>query len=294
MRSDRALSRRGFGALALSGAAAVAGCSSRGAPAGRKTGGVQPSRSAYGADASQYGELYRGVGDRRPGTVVVIHGGFWRSQYDLSLGAPLAQDLAGRGWTSWNLEYRRVGGGGGWPQTLDDVAAGIDHLATLDVDTSAVVAIGHSAGGQLAVWAAGRAALPRAAPGSAPRVRLSGVVSQAGVLDLLTAARTAVGGTAVPDLMGGTPQQHPDRYREGDPIEQVPLDVPVLCLHSRADANVPFAQSTAYVAAATRAGAHATLHETTGDHFTLIDTGSSAWTAARDAVPDLMAGRLPA
>ena len=149
---------------------------------------------------------------------MVIHGGFWRSQYDLSLGAPLAEDLAGRGWTTWNLEYRRVGNGGGWPATLDDVAAGIDHLTTLGVDTSAVVAVGHSAGGQLAAWAAGRGRLPAAAPGSAPRVRLSGVVSQAGVLDLLTAARTGVGGSAVPDLLGGTPAQTPSVTAIADPL----------------------------------------------------------------------------
>lgn len=254
---------------------------------------MRSDRSAYGADPSQFGELYRGSGEGRAGTVVLIHGGFWRSRYDLSLGAPLARDLAARGWTCWNLEYRRVGNGGGWPQTFDDVAAGIDHLTTLDVDTAAVVAVGHSAGGHLAVWAAGRGGLPAGTPGAAPRVRLSAAVSQAGVLDLLTAARTGVGGTAVPDLLGGTPEQHPERYRAGDPIEQLPLHVPVLCLHSRADSNVPFAQSTAYVAAAERAGAQAVLHETAGDHFTVIDPDSAAWAAARDALPGLLAGRLP-
>ena len=71
------------------------------------------------------------------------------------------------------------------------------------------------------------------------------------------------------------------------------MPVAVLCLHSRADANVPYAQSTAYVAAAERAGARAALHETAGDHFTLIDPDSAAWAAARDALPALMAGRLP-
>ena len=94
-----------------------------------------PQHVAYGPSAAQFGELYRPAGVSL-GTVVVIHGGFWRAQYDLSLGRPLAADLARKGYTAWNLEYRRVGAGGGWPNTLQDVADGIDHLAHLDVDTS--------------------------------------------------------------------------------------------------------------------------------------------------------------
>ena len=111
---------------------------------------------------------------------MVIHGGFWRAQYDASLGAPLAQDLVERGWTAWNLEYRRVGNGGGFPETFDDVAAGIDRLADVDgLDLSTVVTLGHSAGGHLAAWAAARGRRPqpsKAAAGQAlsrPRTRRS-------------------------------------------------------------------------------------------------------------------------
>jgi acetyl esterase/lipase len=161
------------------------------------------------------------------------------------------------------------------------------------MDASRVVAVGHSAGGQLAVWAAGRAKLPAGAPGAAPRVPLGGVVSQAGVLDLATAARTGVGATAVPDLLGGSPDRVPERYALADPIQQVPLAAPVLCLHARGDDNEPFAQSEAYVRDATAAGGAAELTETAGDHFTLIDPASDAWAAARSALPDLLAGRLP-
>jgi acetyl esterase/lipase len=243
------------------------------------------TRHLYGTNPAQFGDLYRPEGPAHPGVVVVIHGGFWRSAYNLSLGAPLAADLAARGYLAWNLEYRRVGNGGGWPATLADVAAGIDHLATLDVDTSHVTAIGHSAGGHLAVWAAGRAALPAKTPGAAPAVQVRAVVAQAGVLDLRTAAATGVGGTAVPDFLGGTPEQVPERYAVADPIRQVPLAAPVLCLHSRADHDVPFAQSTAYVAAATQAGGTATLCETDGDHFTAIDPSTAPWRAVIDALP---------
>ena len=118
-----------------------------------------PERLTYGDDPSQWADLYRpagGAGTSR-GVVVVIHGGFWKAEYGASLGAPLAEDLAARGWTAWNLEYRRVGNGGGDPATFDDVAAGIDLLADVEgLDLGTVLTLGHSAGGHLAAWAAAR------------------------------------------------------------------------------------------------------------------------------------------
>ena len=146
-------------------------------------------RIAYGSDPSQFAELTRPSGASR-GVVVVIHGGFWRAQYDLSLGRPLAASLAEEGWTAWNLEYRRVGNGGGWPQTPDDVSAGIDALAEVDgLDLSRVVTLGHSAGGHLAVWAAGR---QRLEPWRDAKVPVTAAISQAGVLDLAGAASPPV------------------------------------------------------------------------------------------------------
>jgi acetyl esterase/lipase len=253
----------------------------------RSAGAPAPTRHSYGSDPSQFGELSLPTQAPR-GTIVIIHGGFWRSQYGLALGRPLAADLVGRGYIVWNLEYRRVGNGGGWPSTLADVAVGIDHLAALEVETEHVVAIGHSAGGHLAVWAAGRDGIPDGAVGAAPRVSLSAVVSQAGVLDLVTAANTGVGATAVADLLGGFPDQVPQRYAIADPIQAVPLDVPVLCVHSKADRNVPYAQSVEYCSAAAAAGANATLHQVSGDHFTLIDPASAGWAVVVAALPDLL------
>ena len=158
----------------------------------------------YGADPAQFGEL--SLPDGRPlGTVVVLHGGFWGARYDLSLGRPLAADLAARGYAAWNLEYRRVGNGGGWPATFEDVAAGIDLLAALPVDASRVAAVGHSAGGHLGVWAAARAGLPDGAPGARPGVAVTGVISQGGVLGLADCARDRLGEDAAIKLMGGGP-----------------------------------------------------------------------------------------
>ena len=139
--------------------------------------------------------------------VVVIHGGFWKSAYDYTLGQPLARSLAAEGWTAWNIEYRRVGNGGGTPQTFDDVAAAIDALAEVeDLDTSTVVTLGHSAGGHLAVWAAGR---------EDPGVAVTHAISQAGVLDLVMSERMGLGGGAAASLLGHAPG--PDDAAVGPP-----------------------------------------------------------------------------
>jgi acetyl esterase/lipase len=258
------------------------------------------SRHRYGADPSQYGDLYLPAHGTaaRTGTVVVIHGGFWRSRYAADLGAPLAADLAGRGWTAWNLEYRRIGNGGGWPATLEDVAAGIDLLAELansneqagHTDLDRVVAIGHSAGGHLATWAAGRPNLPDTAVGGDPRVRLAGVVAQAAVLDLVQGAADGLGGKAVADFLGGLPDEVPERYRLASPQHQLPVGVPVRCVHSRDDDSVPFFQSVDYVRAARAAGDDSSLIEVSGGHFGVIDPGSAAWRAIVDLLPELVAG----
>lgn len=246
----------------------------------------------YGNDPAQFGELWRPAGSPSvppAATVVIVHGGFWRARYDLSLGRPLAADLSRRGYAAWNLEYRRAGAGGGWPATFEDVAAGFDLLAELPVDTSRVAAVGHSAGGHLAAWAAGRRKLPAGVPGASPRVTPAAVIAQAGVLALANCAREGVGGTAALDLMGGGPLDLPERYRLADPIAAVPVEAAVLCLHSRRDDEVPFAYSERYVEAATRAGGTAALRETGGDHYTLIDPGTADWRAAVEALPALLA-----
>ena len=227
----------------------------------------------YGDDPSQFGELSRATGATK-GVVVVIHGGFWRAAYDLSLGRPLAASLITHGWDAYNLEYRRVGNGGGWPETFDDVAAGIDALAKVDgLDTSKVIALGHSAGGHLAVWAAGRYKLTGTS-WAKPAVPLTAAISQAGVLDLTSSVREDLGSGAAQALMGGTVDK---RYQEADPTAQIPLNVPVRCVHARADDTVPLSQSSGYVDRARAAGADAELVEVEGDHFVVIDPASRAW-----------------
>jgi acetyl esterase/lipase len=225
----------------------------------------------YGTDPSQYGELYRPAGSSR-GVVVVVHGGFWRAMYDATLGRPPAEALARAGWTAWNLEYRRVGNGGGAPQTFDDVAAGIDRLGDVPgLDLTTVVTLGHSAGGHLATWAAARARFPSWRPA---RVPVTAVISQAGVLDLVAAFEDDLGDGAVKAFLGEPPG--PD-YVRWDPQQQIPLDVPVWCVHGTQDETVPFSQSARYVARAQEAGARAELVEVSTDHMAVFDPSTDAW-----------------
>ena len=178
------------------------------------------STHPYGSDPSQLGELHLPSGTAPHPVCVVVHGGYWKAQYDRSLMKGLCDDLAAHGLAAWNLEYRRVGAGGGWPETFLDVAAGVDALADVDapLDLSRVVAVGHSAGGQLAMWAAGRSTLPGDAPGEKPRVSITAVVSQAGVLDLTLAAGLMPSSTPTRALLGD-PTTYFERYVLASPRE---------------------------------------------------------------------------
>ena len=145
--------------------------------------------------------------------------------------------------------------------------------------------VGHSAGGHLALWAAGRDRLPVDAPGADPRVAFTAAVSLAGVNDLAGAYRANPGGGAVAGLMGCGPDECPDRYALADPIRQVPLELPVLLVHGTEDRTVPVRRSRDYVRAAESAGAEVTFIEIpgrAGGHRSHIDPDSAGWAAARD------------
>jgi acetyl esterase/lipase len=213
---------------------------------------------------------------------VLLHGGFWRARYDRRLEDELVADLAGRGFAVWNLEYRRLGwrSRGGWPATFEDVAAGIDHLDRLDdpLDRAGVVAIGHSAGGQLAFWAAARPWLPTAAPGAGPALRLAGAVAQGAVVDLREAARLRLSRDVVRRLLSGPPAMVPQRYDLASPIEHLPLPVPRLLVHGARDDVVPVAIARGYAARAAAAGDPSELVELPGaGHMDHLDPGSDAW-----------------
>jgi acetyl esterase/lipase len=214
-----------------------------------------PTRQPYGADPTQFAELTLPDGAPR-GVAVVVHGGFWKPEYGIEYARPLVPSLAAEGWAVWAVEYRR---GVGPEATLADVAEAIRECPDL---SGPHVAIGHSAGGHLAVWAA------------AQGVGLTHVVAQAGVLDLRAAHDDGLGGGAVARFLGHPPGP---ADAEVDPLRQVPLDVPVWCIHALDDEDVPLTQSRTYVDAARAAGGEASLLEVEGDHFTVIDPASQAW-----------------
>lgn len=232
-------------------------------------------RIAYGDDPSQFLDLQVPAGDGPFPAVVLLHGGFWQAQYGLDLMVGLADDAHARGYVAVNVEYRRVGNGGGWPTTFDDVAAAVDHLATLDVpiDLDRVVVVGHSAGGHLAAWVGSRTAIPAGQPGADPQVVPCAVVGQAAVVDLTGADRTDVGDGATAALMGGHRDQVPERYAVADPLLLAPPPGPVLLVHAQADPLVPFSQSRAY---ADRVEG-AELVSVPGGHFTVIDPRDGSW-----------------
>jgi acetyl esterase/lipase len=193
---------------------------------------------------------------------------------------PLAHDLASRGLAAWNVEYRGTGrDGGGWPTTLLDVAAAVDHLALREeIDAGRVAVCGHSAGGHLALWACARHRLPLGSVLGAPRVRPVAGVSIAGVLDLDVAAVERLGDGAVQALLEAEPDEAPERYAQASPSRLLPTGASLLLVHGDNDDDVPLSQSSSFASLASASGDRVDLRELTGaDHFAPIDPDRAPW-----------------
>ncbi len=229
----------------------------------------------------RYGDLPEHVADVYGGAgplVIFLHGGFWMAEYDRTHTRPLAADLAGRGYTVALPEYRRVGqAGGGWPGTGDDVAAAVGAVPGLLGHRGPVVLAGHSAGGHLALWAA---ATGPAYP----------VLALAPVCDLGLGFDLDLDGGAVRRLLGGGPDDVPERYAAADPMA-LPAVARAVLVHGDADDRVPIEMSRRYAAAQ-----GAELVELPGvEHFALIDPLSAAWPVVVAALAHLApAGPGPA
>lgn len=290
MSTPRPVSRRRalgvLAGLAALGSGAVALLRGSPTPRPRIAAGTTRLVETYGDGPLQQGEwwLPPGAGQQAAlPAVVLVHGGYWGPSYDRRLEDAVSADLAAAGLVVWNLDY--AASDAPWPQTFLDVAAGYDHLLRGShaglVDPARVAVVGHSAGGHLALWLAGRSRLPAGAPG-AGGVAPALAVAQAPVAALVDAARLGLGDGAAAELVDGAPDDVPERYATADPVAMVPTGVRTVCLHSETDEVVPLAQSQSYVDVARAAGDDATLRLVTGDHFAHLDPRSPALAALRE------------
>ena len=158
--------------------------------------------------------------------------------------------------------------GGGWPETVLDVATGIDHLAEM-AHRSRVFVIGRSAGGHLALWAAARHLLPQGAPGANPKIIPVAVVSLAGVTDLCLADQQSLGTGSVARFLGFDAGREA-LYPIASPIEFLPLEVPQVLVHGTADRIVSLEQSQRYAEAGRDAGDQVSLLVREVEHFGVI------------------------
>jgi acetyl esterase/lipase len=260
------------------------------------------TRIAYGRDSLQFGELRVPDGSGPFPIAIVIHGGCWYGPYaSVRNGAPLADAITAEGVATWNIEYRRYDHpGGGWPGTFRDVGEAIDHVRTLarthPIDTTRIVALGHSAGAQLAAWGATRGRLATGSALHAPDpLALSGVVSLGGVMDLRafqTRQRQTCGNPAIESVLGGLPDAVPERYREVSPIERLPLGVPHAHIAGELDRIAPRAEIERFAANARAAGDTVTIEIVPQlGHHDVMAPRTDGGRAAIDAVRRLL--RLP-
>jgi acetyl esterase/lipase len=219
----------------------------------------------YGEHRDQVIELRRSSSPGVQPLALVLHGGFWRAGYTRRNTTALAVALAESGWSSANVEYRRLGPGAYRPM-LDDVAAARRCLEGF----YPVVAIGHSAGGHLALWLGAEGLV-------------DACVTLGGVCDLADAARAGLGGGAVEDFLGGPLDAVPEAYRVADPGARLPLGVPQVLVHGVGDDRVPLSHAQAYAARAREAGDDCRVVEVAAGHFEPIDPRSRAWPDVRAA-----------
>ena len=275
-----------LGLAGVAGTGAAAALSSGGSGGGGSGGGSgSGSIETYGTQPRQLGQWWVPSQQGQRPLVVLVHGGYWRADYDLHLEDDVARDLAGRGFLVWNVDY--APSSQPWPATLHDAAAAYDAAFTgryADrIDRHRVAVVGHSAGGHLALWLASRTNLPAGAPGSGPHVVPTLAVPQAPVAALANAFALRLGNGAVAALLGGSPTEQPGRYAVADPVALTPSGVRTVLVHGTDDAVVPLSQSVDYLATAT----DCTLVKVPGGHFEHLDPGSKACAALRTALDTL-------
>jgi acetyl esterase/lipase len=245
----------------------------------------------YGADPLQIAELRLPKSKGPLPVVIVVHGGCWADHFpgpyplpDASLLKPLAAALTNGGVATWNIEYRRAGspGGGGWPITYLDLATAVDYLRkiapTYNLDLANVTVIGHSSGGQLALWLGIRSKLPKTSELYTPNpLALKDIIDIDGPPDLAAAQPLESQYCPIPavtQFLGGTPTEQPIRYRDGSAQPYLPLGVPQIIVTAGLLQNIG-TMATDYRTAATAKGDIITLVPIGGSHFDMLDPTSA-------------------
>jgi acetyl esterase/lipase len=255
------------------------------------------ARIAYGSDPLQVAEVWRPDGKGPFPTVLMIHGGCWLSGLaNLHIMDYAAEDLRKRGIAVWNIEYRGVDRpGGGYPGTFQDVNAAADallaHASEYDLRTRKIVVLGHSAGGQLALWLTARDKLPAASPLRDPKeLDIAWTVSLGGLPDLAT-AKEGCGEKTVGRLLDGT--AGPDPLADISPASLLPSKIPRMLIHGALDETSPPAQGKAYVAKARAAkDIRAWSYAIPGEgHVEEIAPGSRAWSAVTEGLDSVFHSR---
>lgn len=284
----------------------VSACSETGGDTGDPSGdgqGDQPplaeiftERIHYLADGASdpdqnWADFYLPAGPQKKDSIpliVMIHGGGWRSEIGADVFTPIAEDLAERGVAVLNVEYRRLGKGGGWPTTFHDVARALDYVVELDKDypqitTDDELVVGHSAGGQLATWAGTRHKLDDDEVGSRPAFRPTRVISIAGPLDMRQTARD--GNNHIVGALGGPPERYPERWDSVDPIRNIDPSIPVAAVHGTVDRVVRPHNSTRYIQTLNEQGGSGRLVLLDGqDHGAPVTPGSDAYGRVIDLI----------
>lgn len=241
-------------------------------------------RLTYGTDENHFIDLFlpEAASDKRP-VILLIHGGCWRAQYGLGQMGHFARTMSQHGIVVANIEYRRIGNGGGWPNTFLDVGAAADFLKTIateyKLDLTNITAVGHSAGGHLVLWTAIRDQInPLSVLHTANPLPIKAVVSLAGVADLVEGDAREICQSAIAELMDGKPADVAENYLAGSPRNYLPLGKPHTHIVGEHDMIVPADYISQYVQAAQATGDAATLIvEPDAAHFEIVAPISAAW-----------------
>lgn len=227
-------------------------------------------RIPYGAFPDQFGDLRLPESDGQY-LIVVVHGGLWKHEWTLDTIEGIAVDLTRRGYVTWNLEYRRVGLGGGWPESFDDVAAAVEAAPKLTgIEAKNLVVLGHSAGGAMALWAGGLG--KDVVPGL--------VVGLAAMPDLVRAEEEGIGQGSVRKMLGRT-RPDPSEY---SPLHRLPTGTDTVMAVADGDELVPISHGKDYAAAASAAGDSVEFIETPGLHSSFLGPEAAAWKDVAGAV----------